>query len=268
MIALQAISSGWTYDNRFLLAQKPLEGEVRQNAGAKNNGLSGSAAQSSPKSLKGKVDANGLLPGHVGKAVIPTNIKLTKEEYKEALQQYSADLTDLVSSAAQYTAAVKQYDATVGACDENNKQYAAQVKNQQLNIQAVQIPTVPINLKQFDVPPQIPPPRVCCANCLITGRCGHLGTGGPSQGSVTAGMNAARIDAMRINESSAGLNKSQQQLKVAEAEQGFAAQKANQEAALEAKMQKLADMFGQLQEKYNIVKIEKDTLTGKVTIKK
>jgi len=265
MIVVQTISFGWAYDRCSVLAQN-LQGEVQQTSGAsKNNSLKGSAAQKSGNSLKGKVNANGLLPGHVGTGVVPTNIKLTREEYKAAVEQYSADVKDLVSSAAQYTAATKAYNMEVGACDENNKQYAAQVKNQQLNIQAIQIPTIPIKIT--DVPPQIPPPRVCCANCLITGRCGHLGTAGPKPGANKA-SNSSRIDAMRETDSQAGLSKTTQQLKVAEAEQGFAQQKATQEAALEAKMQKLADMFGQLQEKYNIVKIEKDTLTGKVTIKK
>src|ERR1017187_1559748 len=114
MIALQAISSGWSYDSRSLLAEKPLEGEVQQTSRAKNNSLSSSVAQNSHKSLKGKVNANGLLPGHVGTGVIPTNIKLTKEEYKAALEQYSADLKDFVSSASQYTAAVKLYNMQVG----------------------------------------------------------------------------------------------------------------------------------------------------------
>ena len=205
-----------------------------------------------------------MLPGHIGNTVIP-HIKLSPEEYKEALQQYNADLKDFVMSASQYSAAVKQYDLDVGACNENNQQYAAKVKQQQLNISAIQIPAVPINIKQFDVPPVIPPPRVCCAKCIVTGRCGHLGTGGGGPaGNPQAGQNAMRMDAMRVNESQNKLGAAQGSLKVAEAEQGFAEQKATQEADLEAKMQKLADKFGQLQEKFNIVKIERDTLTGSV----
>lgn len=259
--------------------QQPLQGEVGKTDAAPLKGevgksgttsLKGEVGKSGTTQLKGEVGKSGSTPlkGEVGRtgAVLPAaKLHMSKDELKAAVQQYSNDLRDFYLHANQYHDAQVALKKQIGECTENEQQWQLKLKQDRLNLNAVVIPVGVPNLPPPPAVPVIQPPRVCCIGCLITGRCGHLGTGGGGMAGPAnpqALANANRMDAIRAAEASANLARKQGELNIATQENNMTSQKAIDEAKIQASQQNLAEKFGQLQEEYKTLKIEKEALTG------
>lgn len=240
-------------------SRKPLEGHLEDgtaNGGIGTNDISltkQSGKNGAKKPLQGQIHAVG--------AVLPAiKLHMSEAQRDAAVRQYAGDLKQFYLHLRDYNAAAEAHKKLAGECTENEQQWQLKLKNDKLSLSQVIIPVGVTNIPPPPPsPPDIPPPRICCVGCLITGRCGHLGTGGGG-GNSTPG--SARIDSMRTQQAMADLGKAQNELKYAETENGYTKSKAIDEAKIEQSQQNLAAKFGQLKDEYDMLKIEKTALTG------
>ncbi|HEY9757389.1 MAG TPA: hypothetical protein V6C97_19630 [Oculatellaceae cyanobacterium] len=238
------------------------QGQAKGAHGGKVQGAGSAPLQGKAEGtmLKAKTQSNMLQGGvHATGAVLsPIKLHMTPDQLKSAVSQYSADLRQFYLDVKDYHLASEALKKQIGECTENEQQWQAKLSKDKLQLNNVVIATGVTNMPPPPpTPPDIPPPRVCCAGCLITGRCGHLGTGGGPNGAA-----ATRADSQREAMARADLAKTQAQLGVAETEGQFIHQKAFDEAKIEQSQQNLAEKFGRLKQEYDTLKIEKEALTG------
>lgn len=246
-----------------------LKGEVETHSGSPTlKGETGKSQSTAPLKggaqathpLQGEVSSQAPLKGFVGATghVLPAiKLHMSKAELDSACKQYSADLRKFFVDVQDYHKAHEALKAQIGTCTENEQQWQLNLQKNKLNLNTVVIPVgIPDIPKPPDAPPVIQPPRACCARCLITGECGHLGTGGGS-----APPPPGQTDA-RLKELTMEVARTQNQLRYAEQENGYTSQKAINEAQIEQSQQNLAEKFGRLKQQYDMLKIEKSALTG------
>lgn len=240
-----------------------------------DQGLKGQAAQTAP--LQGETSRSAAIKGGVNEDTLkggvqkegsaltmPSRLKLTAQQYKQAVSQYKSDISQFYSHVEGYQVAVKALKRLIGECNEDQAQYNEQVKKNQLNINALQIPAAIVAVpKPPDIPPELPPPRACCVRCLQTGQCGiHLGTGAVGGLGANAQPGTARIDAMRINEAQGKAAKTQAQLSAATAAGQAADAVVMNFAEVEKRSQDISDQFGRLKKEYDVLRIEREMLAG------
>lgn len=238
----------------------PVQGKGALGGKAQGTGSAPLQGKTEGTMLKAKTQSNMLQGGvHATGAVLsPIKLHMTPEQLKSAVLQYSADLRQFYLDVKDYHLASEALKKQIGECTENEQQWQAKLSKDKLQLNNVVIATGVTNMPPPPpTPPDIPPPRVCCVGCLITGRCGHLGTGGGPNGPA-----ATRADSQREALARADLAKTQAQLGYAENEGQFTHQKAFDEAKIEQSQQNLAEKFGRLKQEYDTLKIEKEALTG------
>jgi len=247
------VAQGNTQGSSANPLQGRLEDGTAQGGTETNNNLTKQSGKTGAKKpLQGQIHAVG--------AVLPAfKLHMTDTQLKAAVAQYAADLRQFYAHLQDYNAASAAHKKLAGECTENAQQWQLKLAKDKLTLNQVIIPVGVTNAPPPPpTPPEVPPPRICCVNCLITGRCGHLGTGGG--GGSNPG--AARADSMREQQARADLGKAQGDLRFAETENGYTHSKAIDEAKIEQSQQNLAEKFGQLKGEYDMLKIEKSALTG------
>jgi hypothetical protein len=214
--------------------------------------------------------ANPTLHGatsKMGTVSIPTqHFKFSAEQLRAAAAQYDVDVRNFYSEVQRYDAMLKDFNFVRGQCNENETAYQAKVRADQLNLKTLVIPTT-ISSQPPPPPPvnDVQPPKVCCAHCLQTGKCGpHLGTGGGGGGGGGGGVGpgSSRIDSMRESAAQSDLARNRQILRNLEEEGQFLGQKAINQAEIETRQQQLVAQFEKLQDHYKMLKVEKDTLVN------
>jgi hypothetical protein len=246
---------------------------------ASESTLNGSASENKPiplhaseSTLNGGVSAQGkanpTLHGGAAKTgaiSVPTqHFKFNAEQLRAAAAMYAGDVRTFYSEVQRYDAMLKDFNFVRGQCNENETAYQAKVQQDQLNLKTLVIPAS-ISAQPPPPPPvqDVQPPKVCCGHCLATGKCGpHLGTGGGGGGGAMAPSGSARIDAMRESSAQRELAKNGQMLKNLEEEGQFLGQKAINQAEIETRQQQLVSQFEKLQDRYKMLKVEKDTLVN------
>jgi hypothetical protein len=248
--------------------QGKLESDNASGSNASNTlqGKTQSSGQSSLKTLKAKTSATRPLEGsiHATGTVLPAfKLHMTQAELKAAVAQYSGDLRQFYLHVQDYHSAQVALKKQIGECTENEQQWKAKLEKDKLQVGTVVIATGITDMPPPPpTPPVIAPPRICCVGCLITGRCGHLGTGGGGGTAAPKVNGYDRADAMRIKEATVDLAKAQNRLAYSEKENAFTSQNAINEAQIEQSQQNLAEKFGRLQQEFDTLKIEKEALTG------
>jgi hypothetical protein len=245
-----------------------LQGKLESDSASDTlKGQTAGSGKSPPTVLKAKTSANAPLQGaiHASGSVLPAfKLHMTEDQLKSAVAQYTADLQQFYLHAKDYHLTQEALKKQIGECTENQQQWEATLAKDKLNLNTVIIATGVPNMPPppAQAPPTIAPPRVCCVGCLITGRCGHLGTGGGASAGPQTPSGFSRSEAMRIQDASAGLQKAQNRLGFSEKENSFTSQNAINEARIEQSQQGLAEKFGRLQQEFDTLKIEKEALTG------
>jgi hypothetical protein len=241
----------------------PLQGkaETKAGSGSTDGGMLQGKTQSTM--LKCKTQSTALQGGVHATGVVLSAIKLhmTQNQLNAATAQYANDLRQFYLDAKDYHLTSEALKKQIGECTENEQQWQAKLSKDKLQLNNVVIATGITNMPPPPpTPPDIPPPRVCCVGCLITGRCGHLGTGGGAGGA--SGPNATRADAQNEAIARGNLAKTQADLGFAEKENNFTQQKALDESKIEQSQQNLAEKFERLKFEYDTLKVEKEALTG------
>ncbi len=131
----------------------------RTTAGRNKSVVSDPAAQGSgcADALKGSVDADALKGGvqkNTSGLTMPSHIKLTAEQYKAAVSQYRADIAQFYGHVHNYQGEVSALKKLIGECNENEAQFQQTIKKNQLNISALQMPAITVNIPK---PPDVPP---------------------------------------------------------------------------------------------------------------
>jgi hypothetical protein len=240
--------------------------ETEGGSGSLQGKAQGEGQAASHQMLKGKAAATGPLQGgiHATGVVLPAfKLHMTQDQLKMAVAQYASDLRQFYLDAKDYHLAQEALKKQIGECTENQQQWEAKLSKDKLQLNTVVIATgIPNMPPPPATPPTIPPPRVCCVGCLITGRCGHLAAGGGG-GSPKPTINGYdKADAQRMQQASADLAKTKNNLTYSEHENAYTSQKAIDEAKVEQSQQNLAEKFGRLQQEFDTLKIEKSALTG------
>ena len=81
-------------------------------------------------------------------------------------------------------------------------------------------------------------------------------------GGVTPPGTLSEADKARMRIAAQDLAKTEGNLQIANQENSFTSQKAINEAEIEQSQQSLAEKFGRLQQEFDMLKIEKEALTG------
>jgi hypothetical protein len=244
----------------------PLQGETSKSASGPLSPLHVGGASSAR--LQGGTSTNGPLHGHVtgSGTVLPAfKLRMSEAQLKEAVAQYASDLRQFYLHVTDYHANQVALKKQIGECTENEQQWQLKLQKDKLKLNSVVIATGVPNLPPPPAtPPDIPPPRVCCARCLITGRCGagHLGPNNMGGGGVTPPGTLSEADKARMRIAAQDLAKTEGNLQIANQENSFTSQKAINEAEIEQSQQSLAEKFGRLQQEFDMLKIEKEALTG------
>ncbi|HEY9734344.1 MAG TPA: hypothetical protein V6C89_20705 [Drouetiella sp.] len=219
--------------------------------------------------LHGGTSKTAPLQGHVSGSgtVLPAfKLRMSESQLKEAVAQYASDLKQFYLHVTDYHSSQVALKKQIGECTENEQQWQLKLQKDKLKLNSVVIATGVPNLPPPPAtPPDIPPPRVCCARCLITGRCGagHLGPNNTgSSGGVGSAGGLSQADKARLQQASQDLARTEGNLQIATQENSFTSQKAINEAEIEQSQQNLAEKFGRLQQEYDMLKIEKEALTG------
>ena len=207
--------------------------------------------------LKGGVSGSSF----EGRIFQPAHLKMSKAEFAAAVKQYDQDLARFCLDAKRYAANLAQYNIEVGDCNQKENKFKAELRQDQLNISAVKVPT--ISLKIQSVPTSVAPPlqncHVCHRDCATLGCCRG---GGGANARQTSSVRTQSGDAQRLATVQAELDRQNAQLKLAEKEGRFSGQDATNQARLAGAREGLANQFGQLKAQYQLLKVERDTLTG------
>ncbi len=172
--------------------------------------------------------------------VLPSAAKLSGAQLQSALKQYNADLANFTQHAGAYDQHLKTFQATVGECHANQQALDSVIKKYEIHADQFHVPTLPATIR---------PPHICKRMLAQMGDMSHE-------------INSMMMDQKRVMEAQIELAKTEATLQNAEAETASTHAKAINQSQREDGEQALAAEFGRLKDEYDLLKIEKDQISG------
>ena len=172
--------------------------------------------------------------------VLPAAAKLSGAQLQAALKQYGGDVNNFAQHAGAYDQHLKTFQATVGECHANQQALDSVIKKYEIHTDQFHISNLPSSIR---------PPHICKRMLDQMGDMSHE-------------INSMMMDQKRVMEAQIELAKSEANLQNAESEATGTHSKAINEAKRQDGEQALASEFGRLKDEYDLLKVEKDQLSG------
>jgi len=193
--------------------------------------------------LKGSAKfSDGIHPG-----TLPP-LKLSTEEYKSALNQYTGDVSKFVEHSELYNAHLSNFDTQIGACHASQEAYAENLRKYEMHLSEFHLPDLRLPSVALKTG-VIKPPHICPQMML-------------SEDGAKSMVNTYFNDQLRVFAAEQGLRTAEQQLQTARQGAGVANAKLETEIKRGKAERDLAIEFGKLREEYDLLKTERDRIAS------
>jgi hypothetical protein len=172
--------------------------------------------------------------------VLPSAAKLSGAQLETALKQYNADVNSFAAHAGAYDQHLKTFQTTIGECHANQQAIDGAVKQFEIHTAQFHVPTLPASIR---------PPHLCPKMMA-------------QMGDMSSQISGMMMDQKRVMEAQNALAHTEGQLQNAEAETASTHTKAINEAKRQEGEQALAAEFNRLKDEYDLLKVEKDQVSG------
>jgi hypothetical protein len=172
--------------------------------------------------------------------VLPSAAKLSGAQLAAAMKQYNADVNNFAMHAGAYDQHLKTFQTTIGECHANQLAIDGAVKQFEIHTAQFHVPALPSSIR---------PPHICPRMLA-------------NMGNMSSQINGMMMDQKRVMEATNALSQTEGQLQNAEAAAASTHTKAINEAKRQEGEQALAAEFNKLKDEYDLLKVEKDQLSG------